>query len=87
MGQLTVRELSRETAAVLDRVEGGEVIEVKRGKRVVARVVPVREDAERRAAWKEHWRWFKSLSRSGRRPRVDPVDELLAERRRRNSLP
>ena len=81
MERLTVRALSRETAAVLDRVERGETIEVQRGKRVVARVVPVRSDEERKAEWKAHWRWYAEHVRTGKRPRVDPVDELIARRR------
>ncbi|MBI3181614.1 MAG: type II toxin-antitoxin system prevent-host-death family antitoxin [Myxococcales bacterium] len=85
MERLTVRQLSRETASVLDRVERGETIEVTRGKRVVAKVVPVQPQRERRAEWTAHLRWLDAIRSPGRRPRVDPVDELVAERRRRNA--
>ncbi|MHB8876211.1 MAG: type II toxin-antitoxin system Phd/YefM family antitoxin [Myxococcaceae bacterium] len=84
MEHLTVRALSRETAAALDRVERGETIEVTRGKRVVAKIEPVRRDEERKLRWKEHIRWLQDTTRSRAGPKMDPVDELLSERDHRN---
>jgi antitoxin (DNA-binding transcriptional repressor) of toxin-antitoxin stability system len=86
MERLTIRELSRETAAVLDRVERGETIEVERGRRVVAKVVPVQQDEARRAHWAEHFAWFDSFAKPRKRSDKDPVDELIASRRRRETL-
>ncbi len=83
MSRLTMRQLSRETAAALDRVERGETLEVRRGAEVVARVVPVRADQERAEEWKAHARWLRSLEPGRRRPGLDPVDELVEGRRRR----
>jgi prevent-host-death family protein len=82
MDKLTVRELSRETAAVLDRVERGETIEVTRGRRVVAKVVPVQAQQEQTDAWSEHIRWFRAAG-DKRRTRVDPVDDVVRHRRGR----
>lgn len=84
MEQLTVRALSRETAAALDRVERGETIEVTRGKRVVAQIEPVRRDEERKLRWEEHIRWLEEATRSRARPKTDPVEELRSERGHRN---
>ncbi len=82
MEKLTIRELSRETAAVLDRVERGETIEVTRGRRVIAKVVPVQAEEEQGDAWSEHIRWFRAAS-GKRPPRTDPIDEVIRQRRRR----
>lgn len=83
MEHLTIRELSRETAAALDRVQRGETLEVRRGKRTVARLVPVRANAERAQRWKEHLQWFARKGAEGPRPQRDPVEEFMAERQRR----
>lgn len=86
MERLTVRELSRETASVLDRVERGETIEVERGRRVVARVVPVQAGEARRADWEEHFVWFDTVAKPKKRRGKDPVEELVASRRRRETF-
>lgn len=85
MDYVTVRGLSRQTAAALDRVERGESIEVRRGKRAVARLVPVVAPVERKRRWREHFRWLAALrAESGGGPLPDPVDALLEERRLRS---
>lgn len=83
MKRLTARELSRETAAVLDRVERGASVEVTRGGRVVARLVPA-DAGESTADWSEHFRWLEAVERRIGKPALDPVDQLLADRRRRD---
>jgi prevent-host-death family protein len=40
MGQVPVRELNRDAAGVLARVESGETVEITRHGRVIARIVP-----------------------------------------------
>ena len=81
MDYLTVRDLSRGTAAALDRVERGESLEVRRGKRPVARLIPAVAVGDRREIWAKHFAWLKGRKR--RRNAVDPVDELIAERSQR----
>lgn len=83
MERLTVRDLSRETATVLDRVERGETIEVTRGNRVVAKIAPIQGEAGREALWKEHVAWLSHVRRPSR-AKIDPVDELRSERGHRH---
>src|SRR5439155_19182787 len=57
MESLTARQLSRETSEVLDRVERGETLEIKRGKRTIAKLVPVAPEptkAEMKRFWEEN---------------------------------
>jgi antitoxin (DNA-binding transcriptional repressor) of toxin-antitoxin stability system len=85
MDYVTVRGLSRETAAALDRVERGESLEVRRGSRTVARLIPVVAPVERKRRWKEHFRWLAALRSERVAGRAeDPVDVLLTERRLRS---
>jgi prevent-host-death family protein len=41
MGSLSVRELQRNVQQVLDRVQGGESVEVTHRRRAIARIMPV----------------------------------------------
>jgi prevent-host-death family protein len=41
MGAVSVTELNQQTAKVLDRVKGGESLEVKEHGRPIARIVPI----------------------------------------------
>jgi antitoxin (DNA-binding transcriptional repressor) of toxin-antitoxin stability system len=85
MDYVTVRGLSRETAAALDRVERGESLEVRRGSRAVARLIPVVAPVERKRRWKAHFRWLAALRSERVAGRAeDPVDVLLTERRLRS---
>ena len=63
-----------------------QTIEVQRGRRVVARVVPVQPDEARRTRWVDHRDWFEAAARPAKRRQKDPVDELLESRRRRDAF-
>ena len=47
MKTVSVRELQQDIKRVIDQVEHGQVVEVTRRRRVVARLTPVRQSAKR----------------------------------------
>ncbi|MFD6160314.1 type II toxin-antitoxin system Phd/YefM family antitoxin [Nocardia sp. NPDC060256] len=73
MNSLTIRELGNRTAEVLRRVEGGEEIEILKGGRPVARIVPL----ARRRQWISAAEIVQELDRLG--PDVSGQREELRE--------
>lgn len=73
MTRVDVRQLQHHLGRYLDAVEGGEVLEVRRRRRVIARVVPYSPD-EPAESWPDLMQRLAKLYPEG------PVAESAAER-------
>ena len=56
---LTMRDLNRKTASVLDAVERGETFELRRSGRSVGYITPTPPSRERKPDWKTHFEWLR----------------------------
>ena len=72
MKLLTMRELNRKTASVLDAVERGEVFELRRNGKAVGYITPTPPSPQRKPDWKAHFDWLRKRATKG-------DAELLAE--------
>jgi antitoxin (DNA-binding transcriptional repressor) of toxin-antitoxin stability system len=72
MKQLSMRELNRSTARVLDALERGETFEVRRNGRAVGFLTPTPPEPQRKPDWRAHFEWLR------RQPRMRGA-ALLAE--------
>ena len=79
MKTLTMRELNRKTASILDAIERGETFEVHRRGRAIGYLTQAAPAPERKADWKAHFQWLKQQPKS--RGRV-LLAEFEAERQR-----
>ena len=59
MKTLTVRDLNRNTASVLDALERGETFEVRRSGRAVGYLTQTPPPPERKPNWKAHFDWLR----------------------------
>ncbi len=59
MKVLTMRELNRKTASVLDAVERGESFELRRNGRAVGYITRTPPTPQRRPDWKAHFDWLR----------------------------
>ena len=59
MKTLTVRDLNRNTASVLDALERGEAFEVRRSGRTVGYLTQTPPPPERKPNWKAHFDWLR----------------------------
>ena len=59
MKMLTMRDLNRNTASVLDAVERGETFELRRRGRSVGYLTPTPPSRERKPDWKTHFDWLR----------------------------
>ncbi|PWU08080.1 MAG: hypothetical protein C5B50_30405 [Verrucomicrobia bacterium] len=73
MKTLTMRELNRNTASVLDAVERGETFELRRNGKAVGYITQRPPGAERKPDWKAHFDWLRKVSSP------DEDAKLLAE--------
>ena len=76
MKMLTMRELNRKTANVLDAVERGESFEVRRNGRAVGYITPT---PQRSPDWKAHFNW---LRKQAAKDDLEALGEFEQERRR-----
>jgi antitoxin (DNA-binding transcriptional repressor) of toxin-antitoxin stability system len=60
MKLLTMRELNRKTASVLDAVERGETFELRRSGRAVGYITRTPPTPQRRPDWKSHFDWLRN---------------------------
>ena len=60
MKTLTVRDLNRKTAGVLDAVERGETFELRRNGSAVGYIVHTPPKAQLKPDWKTHFEWLRS---------------------------
>ena len=59
MKTLTMRDLNRKTASVLDAVEGGETFELRRRGRSVGYITRTPPSGQRKPDWKTHFDWLR----------------------------
>ena len=59
MKMLTMRELNRKTASVLDAVERGESFELRRNGRAVGYITRTPPAPQRSPDWKAHFNWLR----------------------------
>jgi len=78
MKTLTMRDLNRRTARVLDAVESGETFELRRNGKTVGYLSRTRPQENRKPDWKAHFEWLRKQPK--RKPSA--LDELMEERRR-----
>ena len=77
MKTLTMRDLNRKTAGVLDALERGETFEVRRNGRAVGYLTRTPPPPERKPDWKAHFDWLRKQKSKG----GGFVQELEKERR------
>ena len=59
MKTLTMRDLNRKTASVLDAVERGETFDLRRSGRSVGYLTPTPPSRQRQPDWKTHFDWLR----------------------------
>ncbi len=79
MKTLTMRELNRKTASVLDAVERGETFELRRNGRAVGYITRTPPTPQRRPDWKAHFDW---LRKEATKQDIETITEFEEERRR-----
>lgn len=79
MKRLTMRELNRKTAGVLDAVERGESFELRRNGRVVGYITRTPPTPQRKPDWKAHFDW---LRQKATKSDLETLTEFEQERRR-----
>jgi antitoxin (DNA-binding transcriptional repressor) of toxin-antitoxin stability system len=71
---LTMRDLNRKTASVLDALERGETFELRRNGRTVGYLTHTPPLPERKPDWKAHFHWLKK-QRSKRGGFIQALEE------------
>ena len=79
MKTLTMRELNRKTASVLDAVERGESFELRRNGRAVGYITRTPPNPQRTPNWKVHFDW---LRKNATKRDSETLAEFDQERRR-----
>ena len=79
MKLLTMRELNRKTASVLDAVERGESFELRRNGRAVGYITRTPPTPQRRPDWKAHFDW---LRKNAAKNDIETLTGFEEERRR-----
>lgn len=64
MKLLTMRELNRRTARVLDELERGETFELRRNGKAVGYLTHTAPSPERKPAWATHFEWLRRQPRN-----------------------
>ncbi len=81
MKTLTMRDLNRKTATVLDALERGETFELRRNGKAIGYLTPTPPEPERRPDWRTHFDWLKKQKVKG----GGFVEELNEDRRRQRA--
>ena len=79
MKLLTMRELNRKTASVLDAVERGETFELRRNGRAVGYITRTPPTPQRKPDWKAHFDWLRQRATKND---LEAITEFEQERRR-----
>ncbi len=79
MKMLTMRELNRKTASVLDAVERGESFELRRHGRTIGYITRTPPTPQRSPDWKAHFNW---LRKKATKDDLQALGEFEQERRR-----
>jgi antitoxin (DNA-binding transcriptional repressor) of toxin-antitoxin stability system len=82
MKALTMRELNRKTASVLDAVERGETFELQRNGKAIGYLTHTAPPPERKPDWGAHLDWLKRQPKSRGRSLIAEFEE---DRRRLRS--
>ena len=87
MKQLTTRDLNRNTAAVLDALEGGETFELRRNGKAIGYLTRTPPPPSRRKPdWKAHFEWPKKQKGKGGGFVAELEDDRRRLRRREEAL-
>jgi antitoxin (DNA-binding transcriptional repressor) of toxin-antitoxin stability system len=81
MKTLTMRDLNRKTATVLDAVERGETFELRRNGKAVGYLTHTPPEPERNPDWRAHFEWLTEQKGKG----GGFVEELNEDRRRQRA--
>ncbi len=81
MKTLTMRDLNRKTATVLDAVERGETFELRRNGRAVGYLTHTPPEPERKPDWRTHFDWLAEQKAKG----GGFVEELEEDRNRQRA--
>ena len=84
MKTLTMRELNRSTATVLDAVERGQVFELRRNGKVVGYITQKRPVSLRQPDWKAHFDWLRSQTTKNDRQVLDGFERERGRQRSRD---
>jgi antitoxin (DNA-binding transcriptional repressor) of toxin-antitoxin stability system len=79
MKVLTMRDLNRKTASVLDAVERGEAFELRRNGRAIWYLTRTPPTPQRKPDWKTHFDW---LRQKAAKKDIEALAEFEQERRR-----
>jgi len=79
MKTLTMRDLNRKTASVIDAVERGESFELRRNGRAVGYITRMPPSPQRKPDWKSHFDW---LRKQAAKADAGILSEFEQERRR-----
>lgn len=79
MKTLSMRELNRKTASVLDAVERGESFELRRSGRAVGYITHTPPTPQRRPDWKSHFDWLRNQTT---KTDADTLAEFEKQRKR-----
>ena len=79
MKMLTMRELNRKTASVLDAVERGESFELRRNGKAVGYITRTPPTPQRKPDWKAH---FNGLRKEATTDDIEVLSQFEQERRR-----
>ncbi len=79
MKMLTMRELNRKTASVLDAVERGETFELRRNGRAVGYITRTPPTPQHKPDWKAHFDWLRQKATKND---IETITEFDEERRR-----
>lgn len=78
MKTVTIRELNRRTAGVLDAVERGEAFELRRNGKTVGYLTHTPPRDERKPDWESHFAWLRKQPKK----HGGFIEELEEDRRR-----
>ena len=82
MKTLSMRDLNRKTAAVLDAVERGETFELRRNGKALGYITQSRPAPQSRPDWKGHFDW---LRKQPRKAGLEILAEFEEDRRRQRA--
>jgi antitoxin (DNA-binding transcriptional repressor) of toxin-antitoxin stability system len=86
MKTLTMRDLNRNTASVLDAVGRGETFEVRRRGKAVGYLTKTVPPPEQRPDWKAHFDWLRKQPKGEGNALLKEFDESRRKLRERDDL-
>jgi antitoxin (DNA-binding transcriptional repressor) of toxin-antitoxin stability system len=81
MKTLTMRDLNRNTARVLDALEGGETFEVRRRGKAVGYLTTTSPTPPQKTDWKEHFEWLRKQKPGSGKALLQEFEESRRQRR------